>query len=310
MAGLVKGILVKQAKCVLLLIGLMSLAACNNSSQPATVAAAPPPASTPAPPVQPAEPSTLMATGPIVVENQVDVLAQHQGVIAQIATDVGQAVHKGDLLASLDDREAVAERDAAAAKVHSAEANLKDWEAETGVAEADYRRAQAMRDAGINTQEELDHAHYKLIGSQFEIDKAKQDLSNAENMLRVLELELEKTHIRAPFDGLVARRYVRNGQTVATGDRLFWVTAVMPLEVRFTIPEQQLGAISKGQTVFVTSADTPSNSEHGAKIIDVSPVVDPSSGSIEVLAQVTGPAPDLRPGMLAHIRIDLRHSAK
>jgi multidrug efflux pump subunit AcrA (membrane-fusion protein) len=45
--------------------------------------------------------------------------------------------------------------------------------------------------------------------------------------------------------------------------------------------------------------------EHPAKVIDVSPVVDPSSGTIEVLAQIEGAAPDLRPGMLATIRIDL-----
>jgi membrane fusion protein, multidrug efflux system len=293
----------KRCALALLTIAVTALTACDNSNQPATVVAAPPPTA-PAP-TQPAEEKPFVATGLIVVENQVDVLALRQGVVSQIVSDVGQSVHKGDLLASLDDRQATAERDAAAAKVRSAEANLKDWQAETGVAEADYKRAQAMRDAGINTQEELDHAHYKLIGSQFEVDKAKQDLSNTQDTFRVLELELEKTRIRAPFDGIVARRYVRSGQSVAAGDRLVWVTAVAPLEVRFTLPEQHLGSIKKGQTVTVTSADIPSPPEHAAKVMDVSPVVDPSSGTIEVLAQVVGPAQDLRPGMLAHIRIDL-----
>ena len=296
----------KRCALALLTIALTALTSCNSSNQPATVVAAAPPTA-PAP-TQPAAEKTFVATGPIVVENQVDVLALRQGVVSQIVIDVGQSVRQGDLLASLDDRQATAERDAAAAKVRSSEANLKDWQAETGVAEADYRRAQAMRDAGINTQEELDHAHYKLIGSQFEIDKAKQDLSNAQDTLRVLELELEKTKIRAPFDGIVARRYVRAGQSVAAGDRLFWVTAVAPLEVRFTLPEQHLGSIKKGETVTVTSADLPSPPEHAAKVLDVSPVVDPSSGTIEVLAQVVGPAPDLRPGMLAHIRIDLNRA--
>jgi membrane fusion protein, multidrug efflux system len=293
----------KRCELALVIVAVLGLAACNNSNQPTPVAAAPPPAALA--PTQPAAENALFATGPIVVENQVDVLAQRQGVISQLATDVGQSVRTGDLLASLDDRQAVAERDAAQAKVRSAEANLKDWQAETGVAEADYRRAQAMRDAGINTQEELDHAHYKLIGSQFEIDKAKQDLSNAQDTLRVLDLELEKTRIRAPFDGIVARRYVRAGQSVAVGDRMFWVTAVTPLEVRFTLPEQHLGSVKKGQTIMVASADTPSAAEHPAKVLDVSPVVDPSSGTIEVLAQVVSAAPDLRPGMLARIRIDL-----
>lgn len=295
----------KRCKFGLIIMAMIGFAACNNSSQPPPVAAAPPQA--PPAPSQAAEENALFATGPIVVENQVDVLALRQGLISQIAIDVGRSVRKGDVLASLDDRQATAERDAAQAKVRSAEADLKDWQAETGVAEADYRRALAMRDAGINTQEELDHAHYKLLGSQFQIDKAKQDLSNAQDTLRVLELELEKTRIRAPFDGIVARRYVRAGQSVAAGDRMFWVTAVTPLQVRFTLPEQHLASVKRGQTVMVASADIPSAPEHPAKVLNVSPVVDPSSGTIEVRAQIEGAAEDLRPGMLARIRITLAH---
>jgi membrane fusion protein, multidrug efflux system len=187
--------------------------------------------------------------------------------------------------------------------VLSSEANLKDWEAETGVVDADLRRAQAMRDAGINTVEELDHARYKVIGSQYEIEKAKQDLSTAQHNLRSLELEMEKTRITAPFDGIVARRYTRAGQSVAVGDRLFWVTAVTPLLVKFTLPERFIAALKNGQAVTVTSADGSPAVEHAAKVIDVSPVVDPSSGTIEVQAQIEGPAPDLRPGMLASIRV-------
>jgi membrane fusion protein, multidrug efflux system len=285
-----------------ILVALM-LAACDTSKPPAIVAAAPPqPVESTAPKVQE---TTFTTTGPIVVENQVDVLALRAGVISAIQVDIGTGVHKGDLLAKLDDRQIVAERDAAASKVRSSEANLKDWEAETGVAEADFKRAQAMRDAGINTQEELDHAHYKLIGSQYEIDKAKQDLSTAQNNLRALEIEAEKTRISAPFDGIVARRYVRVGQSIAIGDRLFWVTAVTPLQVKFTLPERLLGVLKRGQTVSVSSADNSPSVNHAARVIDVSPVVDPSSGTIEVVAQIEGQAPDLRPGMLANIRIDL-----
>jgi membrane fusion protein (multidrug efflux system) len=293
-------------RCFLALpILVLTWAACDTSNQPTTAVAAPPEPANAGPGTPQADETTFLATGPIVVENQVDLLALRAGVISTVQVEVGKAVRKGELLATLDDRQVVAERDAAIANMHSAEANLKDWEAETGVAEADYRRAQAMRDAGISTQESLDHAHYKLIGSQYEIEKAKQGLSHAQNSLRTLELEVEKTRIIAPFDGIVARRYVRVGQDVAVGDRLFWVTAVAPLQVKFTLPERLLGAVIKGQRVSVSSADISPAVKHAAKVIDVSPVVDPASGTIEVVAQIEGPAPDLRPGMLANIRINL-----
>lgn len=285
---------------------LLTFAACDSSNQPATViAASAPVAETAARSVQSPDEGSFLATGPIVVENQVDVVAQRAGVISGIRFDVGRAVSKDEVLATLDDRQLAAQRDAAQSKVLSSEADLKDWEAESGVAESDLRRAQAMRDAGINTAAELDHARYKLVGSQYEIEKSKQDLITAKNNLRGLELEMEKTRITAPFDGIVARRYVRAGQSVAVGDRLFWVTAVTPLLVNFTLPERFIASVKKGQTVTVSSAASSPAVQHAAKVIDVSPVVDPSSGTIEVRAQIEGPAPDLRPGMLASIRVSL-----
>lgn len=284
---------------------LLTFAACD-SNQPATViAASTPAAENPARSVPSPDGGSFLATGPIVVENQVDVVAQRAGVISGVQFDVGRPVSKDEILATLDDRQLAAQRDAAQSKVLSSEADVKDWEAESGVAESDLRRAQAMRDAGINTAAELDHARYKLVGSQYEIEKAKQELITAKDNLRALELEMEKTRITAPFDGVVARRYVRTGQSVAVGDRLFWVTAVAPLLVNFTLPERFIASVKKGQTITVSSAASSPAVPHTAKVIDVSPVVDPSSGTIEVRAQIEGPASDLRPGMLASIRVAL-----
>ena len=120
---------------------------------------------------------------------------------------------------------------------------------------------------------------------------------------RSLELELEKASITAPFDGLVARRYVRVGQSVSKGDRLFWVTAEAPLRMRFTLPEKFIGHLKKGEELPLTSPDAPQE-KHTAKVIEVSPVVDPSSGTIEILAELVGARGELRPGMTANVRLD------
>jgi RND family efflux transporter MFP subunit len=114
---------------------------------------------------------------------------------------------------------------------------------------------------------------------------------------------VEKARIAAPFNGLVARRYVRAGQAVAKGDRLFWVTAEGPLRLRFTLPEKFLGQLKKGQELPLTSPDVPQE-KHSVKVMEISPVVDPASGTIEVLAELVGPAGNLRPGMAASVRID------
>ncbi len=281
----------------------LALNACSDSSETSRVAAAAPVAR-PAPVVAPpSEDSGFVASGPIVVENQVDVAALREGVIVSILAEPNTRVRKDQLLARLDDRQISADLDAASAKTRSIQANLKNWEAETKVLESDLSRAQKLWEAGVFTKETLEHAQYKVEADKFEISRETELLSNARSTEKSLELEKEKTRITAPFDGIVARRYVRAGQKVAIGDRLFWVTAVSPLEVKFTLPERFVGKLKNGQIVSVELADGSSAVHHTAAVRQISPVVDPSSGTIEIAARLQGPTPDLRPGMLATIRL-------
>jgi len=286
----------------LIALGLI-LTSCSDSGDATKVAAAAPvlrPAIAPAP--APND-SAFVASGPVVVENQVDVAALREGVIVSIEAEPNTHVRKGQLLARLDDRQISADLDAASAKTRSIQANLKNWQAETKVLESDLARAQKLWEAGVFTKETLEHAQYKVEADKFEISRETEMLTNAQATERSLELEKEKTRITAPFDGIVARRYVRVGQKVAISDRLFWVTAVAPLEVKFTLPEHFAGKLKNGQIVSVELADGSPAVHHTATITQISPVVDPSSGTIEVVARLQGRAPDLMPGMLTNIRL-------
>lgn len=262
------------------------------------------PVSAPSPiptPTAPAE-HVLVASGPLVVENQIDVDAQREGVVETIMVEAGRLVHKGELLAQLDDRQVSADLDAARAKTRSTEADMHNWESEAKVLDVDLQRAQKMFDAALITREQYDHARYKAESDHWDVERAKEMLANAKAIERSLELELEKTRIRAPFDGIVARRYVRAGQKVGLGDRLFWVTAESPLRVRFTLPEAFLGQIRKGQQFQLSSPDVE-GAPRNTRVIEVSPVVDPASGTIEVLCELIGPPSALRPGMTVNVRV-------
>ncbi len=292
-------------------MGTLLLAAGCGEKKPETVAAAPPPTSSvlPSPTVegpsavQPRTEEPLTVTGPLIVEHQVDVTAQRDGVVSSISSEAGARVRSGTALAHLDDRQLSANLEAARAKTRSVAADLKNWEAEAKVLEADYVRAQRLWDLKLIAEEQLEHAKYKAESDQWDILRIKELLNNSKEEERSLELEVEKTRIAAPFNGLVARRYVRAGQAVTKGDRLFWVTAEGPLRLRFTLPEKFLGHLRKGQELPLTSPDVPQE-KHTVKILELSPVVDPSSGTIEILAELVGPTGNLRPGMTASVRID------
>lgn len=221
----------------------------------------------------------------------------------KILVDAGTHVTKGQLLAKLDDRQLMADLEGAKAKTASTEADLNNWKAEAKVLEADYQRARKMWDAKLITEEQFDHARYKAEGDQWDVKRVEQLLINARDTERSLELELEKTQIMAPFDGIVARRYIREGQTVARDERLFWVTATGPLRVRFTLPSRFVNQVKVGEKVAVTVADGNPAIEHVARVIQLSPVVDPASGTIEVLAELVGAVPELRPGMQADVHL-------
>lgn len=290
-----------------ILILTLAWSGCNSSKAvPVSAASAPVAPAVQNPPVRSTGVTTdpIVASGPIVVENQLDVEAQREGVIATILVQPGTAVSKGQLLAKLDDRQIAADLDAAAARVRALEANVENWKAETKVLQADRSRAETLYADQVIAKEELDHAIYKEQADEYEVKRESESLNNAQDVLRSLQLEKEKTSIIAPFDGVVARRYVRIGQKVAVGDRLFWVTAMSPLQVRFTLPERFFGKVHDGMMLTVSSADISPESRFSARVIQVSPVVDPSSSTLEVLAQITDTKTELRPGMLVNVALD------
>jgi RND family efflux transporter MFP subunit len=301
----------KQNLMLSALIGTLLLAGGCGEKKPKTVVAAPsaapsvlsatPAERLPAVPSKAEEPLTV--TGPLIVEHQVEVTAQREGVIEKIFFDAPARVKAGTILARLDDRQISASLEAARAKSRSIAADLKNWEAEAQVLEADYVRAQRLWDLGLISQEQLQHAQYKAESDQWDIKRVQEMLNTAHDEERSLELELEKAKITAPFDGLIARRYAREGQSVTKGERLFWVSAEKPLRLRFTLPERFLGHLKAGQELPLTSPDVPQE-KHAVRITEISPVVDPSSGTIEILAELIGPAGDLRPGMTASVRVE------
>jgi RND family efflux transporter MFP subunit len=297
----------KQNHLVLILLIAVVLPWLACSQKDAEVAAAPASqpsrGSAPLAESAPANDGSFTVSGPLIVEHQLDVLAQRDGMIAELHSEAGAHVHEGDLLAQMDDRQLSADLEGARAKTRSTEADLKAWQAEANVLQSDYDRSEKMWEAQLITREQRDHAKYKAEADKFDVQRVEQQLVNAQQLQRSLELELDKTRIRAPFSGVVARRYVRQGQQVAKGDRLFWVTAEGPLGMRFTLPEKFIGRLQKGQALPMTTPDLP-DQKYQVRVVQVSPVVDPASSTIEVTVELQGNHASLRPGMDARITLE------
>jgi RND family efflux transporter MFP subunit len=237
-----------------------------------------------------------------VALQQADIAAERDGRVVSIAVEIGDHVEKGQVLALLDDSMQRASRDAQKARVASLQAQVLDWQAEQKSVEADLRRADTMRADKIISQESWEHVKYKLDETVAEVARHRADETVAEDELEAANLQLEKSRIVAPFAGVVGRSSVRIAQQVKEGDVLFWITAVAPLRILFTVPESEMAAFTNGAALLLTTPDYPSLRQP-ARILRVSPVVDPASGSVQIIGTVVHPSPLLKPGMSMQVRL-------
>lgn len=184
--------------------------------------------------------------------------------ITSIRVEIGDRVSSGQLLATLEDSDG--RLDVAAA------------EPEAEIAASNLRRVQELRKTGAVSEAELEDAVYESRTAEAAVEKAR--------------LNLSRTEIRAPFAGVVSRRYVRVGDVVNDKTPLFRVTALAPLRARLLVPESDVDAFGVGASVRITAADGTTGT---ARVIIVGPTIDPGSGTREVLVELTRVG-DFRPG--------------
>lgn len=184
--------------------------------------------------------------------------------ITAIHVEVGDRVSSGQLLATLEDSDA--RLDVAAA------------EPEAEIAASNLGRVEELRKTGAVSEAEREDAIYQSRTAEAAVEKAR--------------LNLSRTEIRAPFAGVVSRRYVRVGDVVDDKTPLFRVTALAPLRARLLVPESEVAAFGAGAPVRISAADGTTGT---ARVILVGPTIDPGSGTREVIVELSRVG-DFRPG--------------
>ncbi len=236
-----------------------------------TVLLAVPAPGAPAPP-----PLTVAAT--LLVEQEVTVTTRVSGVVESLQADRGDAVKKNQPLATLDQREFLLD--------------LRAAEETLNVSRADYRRYEELFKQNLCSQAELEQKRTRQELARVEYERAR--------------LVIDRSVARAPFDGIVVDRYVRVGEKVLLEENkpLFRIVSPEPLLARAYVPGTALGKVKVGQEVSVVSKDLP-EARSTARVSFVSPVLDPGSGSIQVVLRVRrDPGKLLRPGMAVQLLFD------
>lgn len=218
--------------------------------------------------------SYLAATANLLAEGEVEVLAEVEGRVTRILAAEGDWVAKGDLLAVLDRGDA----EIALEKARVREEN----------AVAVHRRG-------------LDLAAEELI-SREDLDKREMEARLARQEHAEAAWNLAKTEVRSPIAGRVSLRSAQPGQHLRPGDELFQITDFDPLIAYVYLPEKDVLALSPGRQVDLALDAAPNVAFHG-RVRQISPVVDPATGTVKVTIEAIRPPSQVRPGSFVTVKI-------
>ncbi|HEU4402018.1 MAG TPA: efflux RND transporter periplasmic adaptor subunit [Candidatus Polarisedimenticolia bacterium] len=218
--------------------------------------------------------SYISSTANLVPENEVKVLAESEGRVAELLVEEGQHVGRGQVLAQLvkDDAEIFFRK----AQLRATNAKLAS------------ERAQKVVDDDLMSREAF--------------DKVSLDNQVAQQELAEAQWRLDKTTIRAPFGGRVTDRSVKIGQHVRPGDTLFTVSDFDPLIARIYLPEKEILGLQEGREVRITLKAEESTRFRG-RIRQISPVVDTTTGTVKVTVEAIAPPAEVRPGSFVTIDV-------
>ncbi|MGH9262263.1 MAG: efflux RND transporter periplasmic adaptor subunit, partial [Acidimicrobiales bacterium] len=138
--------------------------------------------------------------------------------------------------------------------------------------------------------------------SPADLERAQAGARSAEAALALLELQVERSTVRAPFAGVVGQRFVSAGDYVTTATRLLTLQTMDPQRAVIEVPERHAGSLKRGQEVEFTVAAQPGRVFQG-RVDFIDPVVQPTSRTIVVKARAPNPGHVLKAGMFIEARL-------
>lgn len=280
--------------------------------------------------------SVVSATGTVNPVVAVQVGSQVSGQIKEIYVDFNSPVKKGQIIARIDPdtfvlrvNQAMADLESARATVLTQRANVVALKAEVSRArvtladaEREYERNKALQEKNFVSASALDKARYayeaareQLKTAQAQVAVGEAQIRNVEALVRQREAQLEqakvdlsRTAIRAPVDGIVISRAVDAGQTVAASlqaPTLFVIAqSLTDMQVETSIDEAEIGRLRVGQEATFTVDSFPGRNFSG-KVSQVRKAAQVVQNVVTYIAVIATSNADLSlvPGMTANVRI-------
>lgn len=214
----------------------------------------------------------ITASGTVLADEDVELRAEVGGRVASIGFQEGTRVAKGTLLIKLDDTELQAIR----------------------------RRALHRRDLAALREQRLSQLVQQKLVRQEEYDTAANELRIQEAEIALVDAQIAKTEIRAPFSGVIGLRHISEGAFINAASKLATLHGLSRVKIDFAIPERYAARIKIGAAIQIVSA---AGDERTGRIYAVDPHVDPLTRTYMLRAIASNETGSLHPGGLAEIKL-------
>jgi len=207
-------------------------------------------------------------TGSVEPERRADLRAEVSAVVISVLKENGDPVKRGDLLVRLDQTSI---RDS----LTSAEASARAADQAYEQAERQYQRMAKLRETGVVSTQQVEDVEIRR-------NTAQSDRASARSRMVTARQQLERTEVRAPFDGIVSDRKVSAGDTAQVGKEL--VKVIDPTSLRFEglVSADKIGEVQAGQQVWFRIHGF-TDREFIGKVQRVNPSANVTTRQVEVL---------------------------
>jgi len=220
--------------------------------------------------------NNVETTGTVLANESVELKSETSGKVVKIYFKEGSRVKKGDLLLKINDEELQAQK-------------LRD-ESALKLAKENFERQKALFEKeGISKQA---------------FDQVQNDLNAKKADLALVNAQIDKTEITAPFEGQIGLKYVSEGSFVNSSTSIASLQDIDPIKVDFSIPEKYTGYVRKGDKINFTVSG--SGKTYQGTVFAIEPRIDETTRTLKIRAIAPNASGEILPGSFADVTLILK----
>ena len=218
----------------------------------------------------------VLTTGTVLANEEVDLKSEVDGKITKILFHEGSYVNTGDLLVKINDADLQAQLQSAKSRLEL----QKDTE---------YRQKKLLEKEAISQED------YDMTANQLQVNQAEVELIKA---------RIDKTEIRAPFNGIVGLKNVSEGSFVNNSTVIASLQNINPIKIDFSIPERYSSMVEVGDEINFTISGN--NKKYIGKVYAIEPKIDPVTRTLQIRALCSNTGREILPGSFANVELVLK----